>query len=197
MGEEHEYASGTHLAARRSHGLKFDHHGIAMGDGQVFELAKSNGKRATLRLAPFEIFAAGGDVREVEHGRSTATDTFKPLPADPPEVVLDRINRLLRVGELGDYDLWGLNCEHVANFCMTGVADSPQVRQRWFMPNAMLGGAVMLWFADKVRQGRVSTSLNAAVALFVIARTFPGVRGHLATWRFTALIARVQPPGSI
>ncbi|HET8893038.1 MAG TPA: hypothetical protein VFM96_02945 [Gaiellaceae bacterium] len=41
--------------------------------------------------------------------------------------------------------------EHVATWCMSGIADSIQVRRRWFQPSAYAGIAVMLGFSVAVR----------------------------------------------
>lgn len=181
----------TRLAATRPDG--YDHHGIYLGDGQVFELMKDDG-RARMQVVPIASFAKGNPVSIVEHeGREHSP--FRHFDADPPTIVLDRIRRLLALGDVGRYNLWGLNCEHVTAWCMTGVADSIQVRRRWFAPNLVIGGIVALGVSLAIRSRKtIPLPWLFALASFYVLRMIPVVQSRLGAWRFTALVAREQPP---
>lgn len=189
----------THLAAKRpsrpGRPLSFDHHGIFLGNDSVFELKKGDG-RAVMRLTSIDGFAEGQPMTIVEHG-GREHNPFRHFAADRPEIVRDRIRRLLAIGDVGRYDLWGLNCEHVATWCMSGVADSIQVRRRWFRPSALAGYTVLLGVAAASRRGMaIPPPVFAAIAAFSTVRMIPVALSHYGAWQFTSLVEREQPAPS-
>jgi hypothetical protein len=199
IAEVHTLPAVIHLAASRpsrpGRPVAFDHHGIYLGDDSVFELKKGGG-RAVMQLATVEGFAMGNPVCVVEHG-GRESSPFRYFDADPPEIIRDRVRRLLAIGDVGRYDLWGLNCEHVATWCMSGIADSIQVRRRWFQPSAYAGIAVMLGFSLAVRLEKpLPGKLLLAVGAFSAMRMIPVVLAHYGAWQFTSLVEREQPPPS-
>jgi hypothetical protein len=186
----------THLAARRpsraNRPVSFDHHGIYLGAETVFELKKGEG-RAVMQLTSVERFAMGQPVSIEEHG-GRDRNPFRHFAADRPEIIRDRICRLLAIGDVGRYDLWGLNCEHVATWCMSGIADSVQVRRRWFQPSAYAGCAVLLGLATASRVGKpVPAQVLLAIGAFSTLRMIPVVLAHYGAWQFTSLVEREQP----
>ena len=196
VAELHALPAATHLAASRpgrpNRSVAFDHHGVYLGDGTVFELKKGGG-RAVMQVATIERFAMGNPVHVVEHG-GRESSPFRYFDSDPPEIVRDRIRRLLAIGDVGRYDLWGLNCEHVATWCMSGIADSIQVRRRWFQPSAYVGFAVLLGFSLAVRLRRpLPAKLLLAIGAFSAVRMVPVVLAHYCAWHFTSLVEREQP----
>jgi Lecithin retinol acyltransferase len=116
-------AKGDHLFyATRFSGIPYQHHGVDMGDGSVIHLAPVSGAclafhdpsdRFCVRRDSRDDFAGGQDVKTVHH----------EAPLDP-EQIAERAESFL--GRSG-YNLLDNNCEHFANYCCTGVAESRQV----------------------------------------------------------------------
>jgi Lecithin retinol acyltransferase len=105
---------GDHLIVDRG---VYRHHGIDRGDGTVVHFAgtASDKKEVSVRLASLEGFVGGGSVWVRRYGERL----------DPEETVR-RAESM--VGECG-YSLVSNNCEHLASWCATGVAESRQVER--------------------------------------------------------------------
>jgi hypothetical protein len=114
-GMEQEPGLGTHLATSR---LGYSHHGIYIGNGKVVHYA---GLSQYWRSGPVEEvtvsdFVSGHPVRIVDHAESTylAHDIVRRARS--------------RVGE-HDYHLLTNNCEHLCNWCVSGLGHSTQIRR--------------------------------------------------------------------
>lgn len=146
-----------------------------------------------MQLTTVDGFAMDHPVSVVEHG-GRERNPFRHFAADRTEIVHDRIRRLLEIGDVGRYDLWGLNCEHVATWCMTGIADSVHVRRRWFASSAVVGGVVTLLVANYVRNRQtLPSSAIIAIASFYGLRMIPVILSHYGAWAFTSLVERERP----
>ncbi len=118
-------AQGDHLFVWRRHrGIPFQHHAIDIGDGTVVHFTDGAGGVAGPGMDANR-FAIGRTPREelTPEGRGTLHTVRheQPLPAE--EVVTRAIESVGRQG----YHLVFDNCEHFANWCVLGSADSRQV----------------------------------------------------------------------
>ena len=104
-----ELTAGMHVVAHR---IGYQHHGIYIGDGQVVAYLLDTG----VTVCSWSTFADGDKVTVYEHDDALYA----------AEEIVQRA--LDRVGE-DDYNLVFNNCEHFANWCITGQAKSYQVRE--------------------------------------------------------------------
>lgn len=104
-----ELTPGMHVVAHR---IGYQHHGIYIGEGKVIAYLLDTG----VTVCSWEQFVDGDTVTVYEH--------------DDALYSADKIvqRALSRVGE-DDYNLVFNNCEHFANWCITGNAKSYQVRE--------------------------------------------------------------------
>lgn len=109
-------AKAEHIRVRRYGGL-YTHHGIDLGDGTVvhFSGEPTRLRHAEVRRDTLADFAQGEPVEVVLHGAEIR---------DPDDIVA---TALAHVGERG-YCIWRRNCEHFATYCVTGRAESAQIR---------------------------------------------------------------------
>lgn len=114
MGETRDSYWGQHVYVR--HGL-YTHHGIGDGRGGVIHYTGlANGLRSgPVRRTPIEEFAAG---------RLVKVRTYRRRKHAPEEAV-ERAEA--RLGEDRYHVVWN-NCEHFAEWCITGRGRSRQVR---------------------------------------------------------------------
>jgi hypothetical protein len=105
---------GDHLVVDR--GIYW-HHGVDLGNGTIVHFAGPGKDKtlASIRVDTFQDFASGTTVRVRNYGQRL----------DPEETVR-RAESL--VGATG-YHLVSKNCEHLASWCVTGVAESRQVER--------------------------------------------------------------------
>lgn len=106
-------ARGDHIRVRR---LLYSHHGIDCGDGTVIHYTGTLWKRreAAVVRTPLDAFA-----------RDKAVAILRYKHPSPPEEVLARAESRLSEQK---YDIVFNNCEHFASWCVTGQAQSRQVR---------------------------------------------------------------------
>ncbi len=106
-------AKGDHIKVRR-HGLVYAHHGVDMGDGSVIHFTEPKEDRPpAIRRTAMDEFLRGGKLRTVKHRKALA-----------PDEICERALEALG----GDgYNLVTNNCEHFANWCVTGKKKSFQV----------------------------------------------------------------------
>lgn len=144
---DHRPQAGAHLRADR--GL-YSHHGIDMGDGTVVHFTGEPFERVNAAVArtPFETFANGCPVSVVGHA------------VDPMEVCKRARQHLGHSG----YHLLFNNCEHFANWCVTGCRRSRQV-DRTALRMAIVGGSlrVAAWIANKRLAPLVATRAVAGL----------------------------------
>jgi hypothetical protein len=189
---EPPFQPGDQLRVRRR---GYWHHGIFIREDRVIEfggriLDKPN---ATIRSVPFDAFANGGIVERVEHGEQRrllwmSVMDFPDLPADQ---VIDRAEWLVsQQFSRGLYQLIGANCEHVANWCKTGAAESYQSRSTFapFGTVALFGMLVLNKHPDVLRRlrpyvygvsvagifGPILYNLGAK-KIYSVLRRYPGI----------------------
>lgn len=143
---------GTHLRAGRT---GYDHHGIYVGNHRVISYLNDTGVTQT----SYETFAAGDPVYVVEH--------------DDRRYSYDEIARRAeqRLGE-DDYNVAFNNCEHFANWCVTGKEYSKQVREAVTTAaqvGAMAGAAVLAKTAPTVVRTAATVGTLAAQGASVAA----------------------------
>ena len=138
-----ELKAGDHIKA--DYGMYY-HHGIYVGDGQVIAYSKENNK--SVALTSLDEFAQGHAIIKVEHDDAKFSR----------DEVVDRAYS--RLGE-DDYNLVFNNCEHFANWCVTGNAKSDQVRE------TVLDAAALATVGYKVYKHvrRTDTTIRTAIAL--------------------------------
>ncbi len=95
----------------------YKHYGIDCGDGTVIHYRKPS---ETIEQTSLATFSRGNPVYVAEYGYG-----FGYIP----DVVVERAQS--RLGEQ-EYNLLFNNCEHLANWCKTGMSNSKQVKE--FLP---------------------------------------------------------------
>jgi hypothetical protein len=138
------FQPGDHLRVRRRN--IYSHHGIYVSDDRVIEFGgatfRSKGQ-AIIRPVTLREFAGSGNAVAVKHPNRTTLGMGLPGPLRRCEIVA-RAEWLIDHCPRGRYSLVGYNCEHVANWCVTGwYSESLQVR-RVFLAQAMVLGALLL-----------------------------------------------------
>jgi hypothetical protein len=148
---------GDHVVVDRG---PYRHHAVDRGEGTVVHFAgPGKPKRAvSIRIDSFEDFVGEGGIARVrKYGQRL----------DPEESVR-RAEAL--VGTTG-YDLLANNCEHLASFCVAGVAESRQVER-----STAFGGVVMVTYGTGVVSVEVLTAVGHVAGL-----SGPGVMTALST----------------
>lgn len=102
------YALGSHLVTNR---VGYTHHGIYVGNGEVVHYMREEG----ITLTDLAGFSCGHSVRIQEHPNALCSGEECAYRA------------MSRLGE-DNYNLVFNNCEHFANWCVTGAERSDQVR---------------------------------------------------------------------
>lgn len=118
-----ELTAGMHVVAHRA---VYQHHGIYVGDGKVAAYLLHTG----VTIYSLEEFAEGDKVTVLVH------DDAKFTPQEIVERALSREHE-------DNYSLIFNNCEHFANWCVTGEATSYQVREV-AVATAALAAALLL-----------------------------------------------------
>eukprot|EP01090_Pellita_catalonica_P020226 TRINITY_DN7134_c0_g1_i1.p1 TRINITY_DN7134_c0_g1~~TRINITY_DN7134_c0_g1_i1.p1 ORF type:complete len:171 (-),score=5.90 TRINITY_DN7134_c0_g1_i1:17-529(-) len=94
----------------------YKHHGICVGHNEVIHYTGSSKHTAFVQKTSLSEFCAGAPLQIMEHPGSELS----------AHNVVE--NALLMEGMFrGQYNLVSLNCEHIANFCTTGLPVSPQI----------------------------------------------------------------------
>jgi hypothetical protein len=127
MTGQGEFSYGDHLTVRRP---GFAHHGIYVGDDRVidFGACDRHAKHHGVRAVTLQQFARGRKVDVVRHLTSVL----------PPERIVAEAERLAKIGFEGKFTLFGSNCEHFANWCMTGSYFESLQTKRFFRAQAAL-----------------------------------------------------------
>ena len=135
--------AGNHIKA--DYGMYY-HHGIYVGDGEVIAYSKEDNKSVV--LTSLDEFAQGHPIIKVKHDDAKYSRD---------EVVYRAYSRL---GE-DQYNLIFNNCEHFANWCVTGNAKSDQVRE------TVIDAAALATVGYKVYKHvrRTDTTIRTAIAL--------------------------------
>lgn len=150
---------GMHIAAHRS---LYTHHGIYVGNGQVISYLLDTG----VTKYNLEDFAEGDRVTIIEHN---AEQSF------PPEQIVARAEG--RRGE-NNYSLPFNNCEHFANWCVTGNAYSDQVRE--IALTAVLGAAALAALKQYQNAAKVQTATSTTTRAAGTAASVAGLAAGMA-----------------
>lgn len=150
---------GMHIAAHRP---LYTHHGIYVGNGQVISYLLETG----VTKYSLEEFAEGDRVTIIEH---SAEQSF------PPEQIVARAEG--RRGE-NNYSLPFNNCEHFANWCVTGNAYSDQVRE--IALTAVLGAAALAALKQYQNAAKVQTATSTTTGAAGTAASVAGLAAGMA-----------------
>jgi uncharacterized phage-associated protein len=116
------FRRGTHLVASRTVALLplYAHHGIYVGRGKVihFEGFAEAFKKGPIRRTTLEDFIADGNLSIQEHPDARPSQKI----VEAAQEALDNANN-----QKWEYHLILNNCEHFANWCVTGKMVSEQV----------------------------------------------------------------------
>lgn len=148
-----ELTPGMHVVAHR---IGYQHHGIYIGDGQVVAYLLDTG----VTVCSWSTFADGDKVTVYEHDDALYS----------ADEIVDRA--LDRVGE-DDYNLVFNNCEHFANWCITGQAKSYQVREV-AIETAALAAVAALAIRHAQTAVRVGSAAFSAVRALTAASAVGG-----------------------
>jgi hypothetical protein len=157
---------GDHLKVmrRRFDVVPYAHHGIYEGDGHVIDFGSGSWDGVTRKtLAEFRGKSLA--VKLVQHGRGTLATGYL-FPAVEPEEIVARARFLLANSPFPQrYNLIGLNCEHVANWCAAGgYCESHQTRFGFHI-KAYLTLSFGIYIAVKQRRGRAPSGWDTAFAV--------------------------------
>lgn len=160
-----ELTPGMHVVAHR---IGYQHHGIYIGEGKVIAYLLDTG----VTVCSWEQFVDGDSVTVYEH--------------DDAQYSADEIvqRALSRVGE-DDYNLVFNNCEHFANWCITGNAKSYQVREAT-VTAAALATATALAIRHAHTAVRVGSAAFSAARAAIAAGSAVGAGSAAATATATA-----------
>ena len=190
-----DLAPATHVAVHRP-GRGYDHHGIVLSDGRIFEIQRTpNG--IEVRDIELDEFAQGSAVRVVPHGRAGLAGVFAPFEAADSDVVLGRVETLrlaYEQGVLGRYDLLDRNCEHLVNWCVAGDLDSVQVRKIWFAGGSIVSLA-LLGYMSLVSRGAVrrpAPFILAIAPLLSLVRIVHTTSIHRRIWKLSVTLAELD-----
>ena len=142
-----ELTAGTHVAASRPF---YQHHGIYVGNGKVIAYLRTTG----VTVCSWDEFADGNEVVAVIHSEE---ECFSP------EQIVARAYS--RVGE-SNYKIFTGNCEHFANWCVTGHEYSKQVQLLSLGAAAVVGGKIII---DLIKNRPANASLTAVAATAAVA----------------------------
>ena len=180
------FSPGDHLRVRRK--WVYDHHGVYVGAGRVVEFGNDPGsgakRQALVREVSLEDFQGSGAVKMVPHPAPFLGGLGMGLPEpDAPERIVHRARWLAStVPTAGKYHLIGSNCEHVANWCVTGwYLESQQVR-RFIYGMAVTQMAVLLVYRRNPKAWKA-----IAVPLGVVGFIVPS-RYHSVPYRWRELL---------
>ena len=120
----------------------FAHHGIYVSDDRVIDFGGYDLRtrhRHGVRAVTLQQFARGRKVGVVRHPSSGRTFGPDWLPGPlPPEQIVDEAERLATIGLEGKFALFGSNCEHFANWCVTGNYFESLQTKKFFRRQAAL-----------------------------------------------------------
>ena len=121
------FAIGSHLKDAR---MGYSHHGNYLGNGYVIHYA---GLCEGLKSAPIEITTL-----DIFQGKAKKIEvvSYEGMKCFSPEKIIERA--MSRLGE-DSYNLATNNCEHFSSWCITGLAESKQVKKVVKLAISILG----------------------------------------------------------
>jgi hypothetical protein len=124
------------------------HHGIYVSDDRVIEFGGGSlwdKQSAVVRPVTLATFENTGTAVVVPHPRRFLLGLGMGLPDPlPRDEIVARAEWLIGKCPKGRYNLVGSNCEHVANWCITGGYFESLQARRLFMVHAYVGLALTL-----------------------------------------------------
>lgn len=164
LADPAQFTPGVHLKAARCRWgvILYAHHGIYEGDGHVIDFGAGSWDRVT-RVTLEHFRGQSAAVEVVRHGRATLTTGYL-FPAVAPEEIIARAHCLLAQATLPQrYNLIGLNCEHIANWCAAGgYCESHQTRHG-FALKAYFSFSFVLYLSGKNRRGIAPSAADTLV----------------------------------
>jgi hypothetical protein len=153
---------------RRCYVLPYAHHGIYEGEGSVIDFGSGSWDGAT-RKTLSEFQDSSPAVNVVQHGRGTLTTGYL-FPSVEPDEIVARAQFLLANSPFPQrYNVIGLNCEHIANWCAAGgYCESHQTRLAFYI-KAYLGFAFGIYISLKQRRGRALSTGDLIFAVLSFA----------------------------
>lgn len=148
-----ELKAGMHVVAHR---IGYQHHGIYIGNSQVVAYLRDKG----VTICSWKKFADGDKVTVLEHDDAQFST----------QEIVDRARS--RIGE-DNYSLIFNNCEHFANWCVTGQSKSYQVREATITV-AALATATALTIRHATTAARAGSAAFTAVRAVSAASTVGG-----------------------
>lgn len=142
---------GTHVVADR---IIYKHHGIYVGNNKVIANLQQNG----IRVCSWKEFADGNEVSICYHDDETCYSN---------EDIVKRAYS--KIGE-DDYLLLTNNCEHFANWCVTGKKYSKQVR---VIAIAALSATITKCLCDISRNKSPISTIAVSAGLTTLATSKP------------------------
>lgn len=185
------FERGDHLRNRR--GI-YDHHGIYVSDDCVIEFGGSDLFRKgqiSVRRVTLDQFAHTPNVEVVKHpspGRMFGPN-WLPGPL-PPDEITTEAERLADLGTIfvGRYTLFGSNCEHLANWCVTGnYFESLQVK-KFFQAQV----AISMLLALTLRTSHRSPWWRTLAAIQILTTAISQYQWQRAPYKFWKGVER--PP---
>ena len=125
------FAIGSHLKVAR---LGYSHHGVYLGNGMVIHYASlcEGLKSAPVEVTTLAVFQ--GKAKKVE------VVSYAGIKCFSPDQIIKRA--MSRLGE-NKYHLITNNCEHFASWCITGIAESQQVKKAVKTLGSLAGMMIM------------------------------------------------------
>ena len=186
---------GNHLRVRR--GI-YSHHGIYVGDGKVVDFSGGTLTakfQTSVREVSVETFSKGATVEVVPHpGKFLGGFGVGLPPPLVPEEIVHRARWVIENRPPARYHVVGSNCEHVANWCVTGwYFESLQVRRIFLISNVALHS--VLW-AGLARGQAVRRHVLAVILVALAAGVGPLLYNHVPYRRWGLLRAYPGYPGN-
>lgn len=174
------FTPGDHLSVRRS---GYTHHGVYSNDDRIIQFGGGipDKPTATITVATLAEFERGVTAKAVRHGQEKRFWLGPPPlpPVDATEKIIERAEWLLANHTPKRYNLIGNNCEHMANWCVTGwYTESHQVRT-YLLVHALITGTLWLLAVRLPRSPVVRIRTLRTIAAFGLS----GV-GAIAVYNF-------------
>jgi hypothetical protein len=176
IADPNDFTPGDHLKVRRWWlGLiPYWHHGVYEGAGTVVDFGSGVWDGATRKtLREFQHQSPSIDIEK--HGRATFGTGYL-FEADSPDQIVARARFLLDVSPFPQrYSLIGLNCEHIANWCVVGSYCESHQTRFGFHIKAYLGAAFLIYISLKQRRG---LQMSKGDVIFAILSVVLGLMAH-------------------
>jgi hypothetical protein len=175
IADPNDLRPGDHLKARRwwLDCVPYWHHGVYEGTGRVVDFGSGVWDGATRKtLAEFQ--DKSSSIHVEKHGR-IVLGTGYLFGADNPVQIVARARFLVDASPFPQhYNLIGLNCEHIANWCVVGsYCESHQARFGFHL-KANLSIAFLIYISMKQRRGLGISKGDVAFAILLVVLSLLG-----------------------